>query len=447
MSNSHYNSPPHFEDPLIAPIPHKVIPDLPANVWPIESHKPNLVSNPYSQQMAQNLDDFTTRYGSPQQYQPVEPGFVFPGPVNRPGSTLPPPAGSDWSPWSPVAQQPQGFDSQYPPLPYPSGTHSPFHPPQNTAPPSPTNSPLTAPLPTIQTLTGAIPSIQDPSFDPARKVVWCRDIFFLVDRLNQSTPESPIGPVHIEDPQLLRLTQIAVPTILAIASPQPPLNPVPPYVAEAIYLRATLESSGAFPEDVPLNPRVAFRDYEQAARAGYPQAWFRLGRDYEGFGDDKHARTCFERGVKASVENCLYVCARYSNAIKSLTNNPTEDGNGASVGSTWTASSTRYRTSAPTTCSYSSYNPSGTTRLCIRSLASWRVLSGGYSSTFLCRRSPSRCFSSTRGSQVSRTCSLPQFLPCPIQTRPCLRIRRTSVPLRCFAQRSILFAGKSTGRD
>ena len=151
--------------------------------------------------------------------------------------------------------------------------------------------------------------MQNPSFDPARKVVWCRDIFFLVDRVNQSAPEPPTGPVHIEDPQLLRLTQIAVPIILALASPQPPPNPIPPHVAEAIYLRATLESSGAFPEDIPLNPRIAFKDYEQAARAGYVKAWFKLGRDYEGFGDDKHARTCFERGVKAGVESCLYVCA------------------------------------------------------------------------------------------------------------------------------------------
>lgn len=149
--------------------------------------------------------------------------------------------------------------------------------------------------------------MQDPSFDPARKVIWCRDIFFLVDRLNQSATEGTTGPVRIEDPQLLRLTQIAVPIILAIASPQPMPNPVPPHVAEAIYLRATLESSGAFPEDVPLNLRVAFRDYEQAARAGYAQAWFKLGRDYEAFGDEKHARTCFDRGVKAGSENCLYV--------------------------------------------------------------------------------------------------------------------------------------------
>ncbi|KAF9652429.1 hypothetical protein BDM02DRAFT_2974566 [Thelephora ganbajun] len=286
MSNSHYNSPPHFEDPLIAPRPHKVIQDLPAN-------------------MAQNLDDYATRRGSPQQYQPVEPGFIVPGTVNRSGSSLPPPTGSDWSPWSPASQPAHGFNSSYPPLSHPPA-NSPYQPPQSIRAQSPTNASLTAPLPTIHTLTGAIPSMQDPSFDPARKVVWCRDIFFLVDRLNQAATDGPTGPVRIEDPQLLRLTQIAVPTILAIASPQPMPNPIPPHVAEAIYLRATLESSGAFPEDVPLNPRVAFRDYEQAARAGYAQAWFKLGRDYESFGDDKHARTCFERGVKAGVESCLY---------------------------------------------------------------------------------------------------------------------------------------------
>jgi len=321
MSNSHYNSPPHFEDPLIAPKPQKVIPDLPANVCLIKTTRNSfLISNPLSQQMAQNLDDYSTRgYGTPQQYQSAEPGFIVPGSVNvnRPGSTLPPPVGSDWSPWSPVSQPAHSFNSAPPPIPYPSThtpyqppqpTHTPYQPPQPAHDPSPTNASLTAPLPTIQTLTGAIPSMQDPSFDPARKVVWCRDILFLVDRLNQSTSETPTGPVRIEDPQLLRLTQIAVPTVLAIASPQPPPNPIPLYVAEAIYLRATLESSGAFPEDIPLNPRVAFRDYEQAARAGYAQAWFKLGRDYEGFGDDKHARTCFERGVKAGVENCIYVC-------------------------------------------------------------------------------------------------------------------------------------------
>lgn len=305
MSNRHYSSPPHFEDPLIAPRPHKVIPDLPANVCRIERSKSHLDPNPSLQQMAQNLDDYATRPGSRSQYQRViAPGFVHPATFNSQMPT-PGPPGADWSPWAPP-QPSYSSNSPYPPLPYPS-PHTP-QPPQITRSPSPTNASLTAPLPTIATLTGAIPSMQDPTFDPAIKVVWCRDVFFLVDRLNQSASDGATGPVHIEDPQLLRLTQIAVPTILAIASPQPIPAQIPPYVAEAIYLRATLESSGAFPDDVPPNPRVAFRDYEQAAKGGYTQAWFRLGRDYEGFGDDKHARTCFERGVKAGAENCLYVC-------------------------------------------------------------------------------------------------------------------------------------------
>ena len=203
-----------------------------------------------------------------------------------------------------MPQPTHGSNSSYP---YPP-TNSPHHPPKNNHAPPPIGGSLTAPLPTIQTLTEAIPSIQDPSFDPARKVLWCRNIFLLVDRLNQSTAELPTGPVHIEDPQLLRLAQIAVPTILAIASPQPVLNPTPSHIAEAIYLRATLESSGAFPGDVPLDLRIAFRHYEQAARSGYARAWFKLGRDYEDYGDDKHARSCFERGVKAGVESCLFVC-------------------------------------------------------------------------------------------------------------------------------------------
>ena len=50
MSNSHYNSPPHFEDPLIAPRPHKVIPDLPANVCSIEHSISHLTSNTNPQQ-------------------------------------------------------------------------------------------------------------------------------------------------------------------------------------------------------------------------------------------------------------------------------------------------------------------------------------------------------------------------------------------------------------
>ncbi|KAF6748168.1 hypothetical protein DFP72DRAFT_917799 [Ephemerocybe angulata] len=76
--------------------------------------------------------------------------------------------------------------------------------------------------------------------------------------------------------------------------------------AEAVYMRAVLASTGAHPQHVAFNPKAAFRDFESAARGGYAGAWFRLGRDYETFGDFKHAKECFERGAKLGVESCLY---------------------------------------------------------------------------------------------------------------------------------------------
>jgi hypothetical protein len=81
-------------------------------------------------------------------------------------------------------------------------------------------------------------------------------------------------------------------------------SPIPPRVAEAIYVHGTFVASGAHPEFVYHSLRAAFRDFEQAARAGYAGAWFRLGRDYENF---THAIDCFERGVKLNVESCCYV--------------------------------------------------------------------------------------------------------------------------------------------
>ena len=263
----------------------------------------------------------------------------MPGNINRLGSVFPPPVGSEWSPSSPAPQPAHDFNSSYPPPPF-SSANEPYQSPQDTQTTSSPNASLTAPLPTIQTLTAATPSVQDPTFDPAGKVAWCRDIFYLVDRLNHSAIETPIGPARIEDPQLLRLTQIAVPILLAIASPQPPPNPIPPHVAEAIYLRATLESTGAFPEDVPLNPRFAFRDYLQAARAGYAQAWFKVGRDYESFGDYKLARSCFERGVEAGAESCIYVCVWCPDAIELLPNDLAEAGHGTPNGPTRLSDST-----------------------------------------------------------------------------------------------------------
>ena len=150
--------------------------------------------------------------------------------------------------------------------------------------------------------------MQHPSHDPALKINWARDVLMLVDRAQQnaSGDAPPVGPATIQDPQLLRLVQIAVPLVVQIASAQHP-TPIPVFAAEAIYLRATFSASGAYPDHVQHNPRIAFRDFEQAARAGYAQAWFRLGRDYENFNDALHARDCFERGLKLNVESCVYV--------------------------------------------------------------------------------------------------------------------------------------------
>ena len=130
----------------------------------------------------------------------------------------------------------------------------------------------------------------------------------LVDRAqqNDSGDAPPVGPATIQYPQLLRLVQIAVPLVVQIASAQHP-TPIPIFVAEAIYLHATFSASRTYPDHVQHNPRIAFRDFEQAARAGYAYAWFRLGRDYENFNDGLHARDCFERGVK--VESCSHICS------------------------------------------------------------------------------------------------------------------------------------------
>ena len=72
-----------------------------------------------------------------------------------------------------------------------------------------------------------------------------------------------------------------------------------------MHLRTNSPQLCLHPPSPPLSP--PFRDFEQAARAGYAQAWFRLGRDYENFNDALHARDCFERGLKLNVESCVYV--------------------------------------------------------------------------------------------------------------------------------------------
>ncbi|TFK19909.1 HCP-like protein [Coprinopsis marcescibilis] len=225
-----------------------------------------------------------------------------------------------WTPWSVARGTP------LPPTPAPMTIAA--HVPPPLPPPSSTNE-LTAELPNIKTLLEALPSIQQPHFDPSLKITWARDVLFLADRAHHLhlTLNTPVGqtipsltdpivgpmPMSAIEPELAQMVNAAVPMVLAIASPFQPGQPhtanspqPEPWQAEAIYMRAIFSSTGAFPSHLPHSPKTAFRDFETAARGGYAGAWFRLGRDYETFGDLKHARECFERGARLGVEACLY---------------------------------------------------------------------------------------------------------------------------------------------
>lgn len=237
--------------------------------------------------MARSLDNAVSTYGPPQ-------NFHHP-PSRNPNPGFAPPRGSfQQPPWNP-AGVPLPVSPRPPPsMPPPSRAQS------QTAVPS-----LTAPIPTLQSLSTALPTIQQPAHDPALKLAWARDVLLLVDRIQHPTAtDFPAGPVTITDPQLQRLASTAVPLVQHLANVN--LHPLPLFAAEAVYLRATLEASGAYPDRIPHNPRQAFRDFEAAARAGYAAAWFRLGRDYENFNDLVHAKDCFERGAKMGVESCVY---------------------------------------------------------------------------------------------------------------------------------------------
>lgn len=151
--------------------------------------------------------------------------------------------------------------------------------------------------------------VKMPSTDPSSKISWCRDVLFLINREYPflSPMNDPLeGRINLTDIRLSHLVVTAISIIIELSSVTK--TPIPPYVAEATYMRALLAASGAFPEQVATDPRAAFRGFEAAGKAGYKDAWFALGRDYEKFQDFKRAKICFDRGVKYSSIHCLYVC-------------------------------------------------------------------------------------------------------------------------------------------
>ena len=74
-----------------------------------------------------------------------------------------------------------GYVPPPPPIQQYSAPPQPASPPRQPAhtqgPPS-----LTAPLPTVSGLAAALQAVQQPNYDPAKKVAWCRDVLGLVNR-------------------------------------------------------------------------------------------------------------------------------------------------------------------------------------------------------------------------------------------------------------------------
>ncbi|KAF8471021.1 hypothetical protein JB92DRAFT_2838411 [Gautieria morchelliformis] len=213
--------------------------------------------------------------------------------------------------------------------------------PADGAPPA-----LTAPLPTVETLQATLAALGGPgraSSAGPEALPFIRDVLWLVERtVSQQGPATPPAPPALPAPPVLpvplaALAAAALPMLLAVLTadpasrpwadavrtaspagppqaPAPPAGAVPAHTAEALFLLGTLYAAGhlAAPPAgdmrgpvVPASPRLAFRLFESAARAGSPsawggaRAWFRVGRDYEAVGDVGRARDCFERGVRA----------------------------------------------------------------------------------------------------------------------------------------------------
>lgn len=190
-------------------------------------------------------------------------------------------------------------------LTFSSPSHStvPLDPPKPPTPPSDPSKPpeLTIKFPTVASLFAASQSIS--SADPTRKLAWAKDVLNLVDRTQQASGDT----TRIADAELARLADTAVSYVVAICSSWTQGSQPPPYIPEAMYLRGTLSSSGAYPNQLARDPRAAFKDFEASARMGFHASWFRLGRDYEAVGDLGRAKDCFERGVRLRDKSCLYV--------------------------------------------------------------------------------------------------------------------------------------------
>jgi hypothetical protein len=140
---------------------------------------------------------------------------------------------------------------------------------------------------------------------------WAQDVVRLLDRhvnptgmtnLSSTDPVST-APSFRLPPALNELANRAVPIIISYTS-----HRATQISALASYLRGRLLSTGVCDEFLPRDHRLAFIDFETAARGGEIRGWYRLGRDYEVMGDIGRAKDCFQRGQGKGECESTYVC-------------------------------------------------------------------------------------------------------------------------------------------
>ncbi|KDQ09328.1 hypothetical protein BOTBODRAFT_37076 [Botryobasidium botryosum FD-172 SS1] len=358
QAESNYDLQPHYSDPLVAPRPQKSMSSAPADMTrSLESQvggtptfsfptpnqpvsygfavpPPPPPHDPYRRgtSPAPGLPPQSSSYysipqpapfnGQPLNFHPTPHAHraTSPRPLPNPGVRPQSPPWPGASPYLDPSARPQGAGTAYRPQshypdnrlsqsfsdlsfssPPPTETVLPGPPSMSPAPADPNKTPeLTVSFPTISSLIAGSQSVA--SADPARKLAWSKDVLNLVDRTQQASGDA----TRIADPELARLADTAVQYIQAICSAWSQGAQQPPYIPEALYLRGTLSSSGAYPNQLARDPRAAFKDFESSARMGFHAAWFRLGRDYEAVGDLSRAKDCFERGVRLRDKSCLY---------------------------------------------------------------------------------------------------------------------------------------------
>ncbi|KAJ7895720.1 hypothetical protein B0H13DRAFT_2338792 [Mycena leptocephala] len=279
-NTNNYESPPHFDNPLVAPRPHRVDPQIAG--WPLLLRTAMSCDCPLLlwgwcwddwQDTQDDDDDADNPFDTPQMARDLDNSMN-----QQQQAQLNPGSGSAFLLQPGAARTPS-------PLPPPQAATSAHTVPDAPArlPSPPRDGSLTVPVPSVPALTAALATVTAPSHDPALQLAWARDVLFLVDR----TPALATSPLALA----------AAPLVLTLAQGSMP---------EAMYLRATFAASGQFPNVMPANPRAAFRDFEAAARAGHAPAWFRLARDYEAFNDTPHALDCLNRGAKARDPAALH---------------------------------------------------------------------------------------------------------------------------------------------